>query len=373
MTVSIDELPDEVQALVEQATNSLQPISPSDALDRFLDWKKEETSPETITEYRRKLGHFCDFCERKDIDNLNELDGRLIHDYRRYRRVETAPQSAPLSPKTMRDDMYLFRDFIDYLEGIDGVPAGLSETIRIPDLDKDDGVRNISIAPDRVEEILAYLDQYEYASRAHVIWAFYAHTGRRPSGLHALDLKDLHLEADDPYIQLRHRPEETKLKNNYAGEGEVYISEDVARIFRDYIVKNRVEVGTDTGREPFLTSSHGRVSKSTMRKDIYRYSRPCVITGECPHDRDIDSCEAAQHDDDISKCPSSVPPYALRHGYITSKLTEKVPVEILTDRCDVSKPVIEKHYDERDETAKRELRQKVLEEIRAERDGGGYL
>jgi|APHM01.1.fsa_nt_gi Site-specific recombinase XerD len=136
MTVSIDELPDEVQTLVEQATESLQPISPSDGIDRFLDWKKEETSPQTITEYRRKLEHFSDFCQRRDIDNLNELDGRLLQDYRRYRRVETAPQSAPLSPKTMRDDMYLFRDFVDYLEGIDGVSAGLSETIRIPDLDK---------------------------------------------------------------------------------------------------------------------------------------------------------------------------------------------------------------------------------------------
>jgi len=35
--------------------------------------------------------------------------------------------------------------------------------------------------------------------------------------------------------------------------------------------------------------------------------------------------------------------------------------------------VIKKHYDERDEGEKRELRQEVFEEIREEQNGGGYL
>jgi len=110
-----------------------------------------------------------------------------------------------------------------------------------------------------------------------------------------------------------------------------------------------------------------------MRKYIYNYSRPCVIHGKCPHDRDIDSCEATQSGDHASKCPSSEPPYALRHGYITSKLRSGAPTEVISGRCDVSKKVIDKHYDERNEAEKRELRQSVFEDLRDEEKEGGYL
>lgn len=372
MSISLDELPSELKELVETAVEPLEPIGPEEAIERFLEHKREEIRTQTISEYRRKLGHFRQFCENRDIDNLNSLNGRLIHDFRRYRRVESSPQTEPLSAKTMRDDMYLIRDFIEFSEEIEAVSSGLSDKIRIPVLGKEDGVRNIDIDPQRVNQILNYLEQYEYATRAHVVWVFHTHTGRRPGGLYALDLDDLNLDQEDPYIELRHRSGETELKNGDDGETEIYISEDVAQIFQDYIERNRIDV-QDNGREPFLTSTHGRLSKSTMRRYVYKYSRPCKVTGECPHDRDIESCEAAESDDAASKCPSSRPPYALRHGYITSKLRDGVPTEVVGGRCDVSEEVIEKHYDERDDQEKRELREKIFEEIRDEQNGGGYL
>lgn len=373
MSVSLDELPSELQELVEAAVDSLEPIGPGEAIDRFLEYKEQEIRTQTVSEYRRKLNHFQQFCEKRGIDNLNDLNGRVLHDFRRYRRVESAPQTEPLSPKTMRDDMYLFRDFIAFLEEIEAVPTNLSNKIRIPELDEDDGVRNIDIAPDRVNKILNYLERYEYASRPHVVWVFHVHTGRRPGGLYALDLEDLNLDREDPYIELKHRPGETELKNGDAGETEIYISEEVARVFRDYIDQNRIDTVTENGREPFLTTTHGRLSKTTMRRYVYKFSRPCVVTGECPHDRDVESCEATGSDDAASKCPSSRPPYALRHGYITSKLRDGTPPEIIGGRCDVSEKVIERHYDERDEQEKRVLRQRIFEEVREGQNGGGYL
>lgn len=90
------------------------------------------------------------------------------------------------------------------------------------------------------------------------------------------------------------------------------------------------------------------------------------------HDKTPETCGAAQSADDASGCESSRPPYALRHEYISQRLQEGLPAHVLSDRCDVSEEIIEKHYDERDETEKRELRQQVLEEFQEERDGG-YL
>lgn len=373
MSGSLDQLPSELQELVKSAIDSLEPIEPEEAIEQFLEYKQQEIRTQTISEYDRKLDHFRQFCEKQGIDNLNDMTGRTVNDFRHYRRVESSSQNEPLSTKTMRDDMYLFRDFISFLEEIEAVPTDLSDKVRIPTLGKEDGVRNIDIDPERVNKILKYLERFKYASRAHVVWTFHVHTGRRPGGLYALDLNDLNLDQTNPYIELRHRSGETELKNGDAGETEIYISEEVAQVFEDYINKNRIDIVTDNGREPFLTTTHGRISKTTMRRYVYKFSRPCVVTGECPHDRDIESCDAADSDDAASKCPSSRPPYALRHGYITSKLRDGAPAEVIGDRCDVSEKVIEKHYDERNEQEKRELRQEVLEEIQDSENGGGYL
>lgn len=371
MSASVDNLPEEVQTLLNSYGKELKPLSPDEAIESYLQYR-HDLRPQTVSEYARKLDHFRTFCSIQGIDNVNDLDGRLINDFRHYRRTETVDRDEPLSPKTMRDDMYLFRDFLTHLAHIEAVSSDLPDRVEVPELDKNDGVRDIDIDPDRVDRILDYLERYEYATRPHVVWLFHTHTGRRPGGLYALDLEDVHVDTDDPHLEFHHRPGETELKKDEDGEGEVHLSYDVAEVFRDYIENNRVDVTTENDRQPFLTSTEGRLTKSTMRKYIYKYSRPCLITGDCPHSRDTNTCEAAQQPGSVSKCPSSKPPYALRHGYITSKRAEGVPLEIISGRCDVSAEVIEKHYDERDESEKRALRQKIFDEVRDQQDGGGF-
>lgn len=366
--------PDLLQRLVELTDDPLQPISPEEGIDRFLEHKETDIRPKTVAEYRRKLDNFRQFCEMRRIDNLNDFTGRQVDDYETWRRKDSPQQSDPLSPKTMRDEMYLLRDFFRYLERIDGLPRDFHEKVDIPKLGPGDGVRDVNMDPARVKHILDYLDTYQYASREHVVWAFYAHTGRRPGCLHSLDVQDLHLDCEDPYLEFRHRPEESSLKNDEGGEGQIGLSETVAQVFKDYVEKNRIEITTEAGREPFLSSRYGRLAKSTMRKYLYKWSRPCAIKEECPHDRDIESCEAANSTDVASKCPSSRPPYGLRHGYISQKRQEGVPGQVLSDRCDVSEEVIEKHYDERDDEQKREFRQRILKKAWEEQgEEGGYL
>lgn len=373
MSVSADDLHNALQEVIEENQQKLESMTPQKGVNQFLKQKETDVRSQTIAEYRRKLNHFLDFCEIEEIDNLNELNGRIVNDFKEYRRTESASQTEPLSSKTMRDDMYLFREFIGFLANIEAVSSDLQKKVSIPKMKKGDGIRDIDINSERVEKILTHLKKYDYASRAHVIWVLHVHTGRRPGGLYAIDLQDLFLDCDDPHIQIRHRECETELKNGKDGETEVHITDRVAQVIQDYIQNNRTKITTENGREPLLTSIHGRLSKTTMRKCIYKYTRPCAISGECPHDRDIDSCEATKTVDAASKCPSSRPPYALRHGYITSQLRNGTPAEIVSGRCDVSEKVIDKHYDERDEEEKRKLRQKVFEEIRKEQDEGGYL
>lgn len=373
MTDEFEDLPDKLKRYIESNTQTLEPLTPADGVEQFLTHKKTEIRPQTVDEYRGKLEHVLDYCDQNGIENLNDLTGRDIKDFAWYRREETGSQDGSLSAKTIRDDMYLLRDLLRYLGDIEAVPRDLYRKIDIPSLDDQDGVRDIHLERDRVEMILQHLRKYEYGSKEHATWKFFTDTGRRPGDLFALDLGDLYLEIDNPYIKLVHREGETELKNGENGETEISISSETAQAFKAYIEKKRIDVTTENGREPFLTSQYGRLSKMSIRKYVYQYSCPCVVTNECPHDRDISSCEAAQKVNQAYQCPSSEPPYALRHGYITAKRNDGVPIDVLTERCDASEPVIDKHYDERTEEEKRELRRQILEQVENERDtGGGY-
>ncbi|MFP8957645.1 integrase [Natrialbaceae archaeon A-CW3] len=314
-----------------------------------------------------------DFLEEQGIDDVRELDGRLLNDIAAWRRYESSDRVDELSAKTMRDEMYRLRDWIRHLEDIEAVKPGLSESVSIPELSDGDGVRDVDLDPERVKRILQYLDKYEYATFVHVVWVLAVRTGRRTSCLLALDCDDAHLEGNEPYLEFHHRQEtDTRLKNGAKSEGHVAISKDDAEIIVDFIENTRPDVTDDHGREPLLATQYGRASTSTIRRSIYKWSRPCTIGADCPYDRDPDACEATQSGDHASKCPSSRSPHALKHGYITEGRRRGVPLDVLSDRCDVSEDVIRQHYDETSEEERCKVRRQILDDHSSE-NGGGYL
>lgn len=359
--------PEELRWIAEHREASLEPLEPKVGVERFANSKTNITE-NTRNEYRRKLRFFLKYCELNEIENLNALSGRDIDGYRTWRREESSDQVDGLSPKTMRDEMYLFGDLVGYLESIEAVEDDLAEKVTIPDVSAEDEVRDIELPAERANRILNHLGKYQYASREHVVWLLHCEIGRRPGGMQSLDLDDYHPNGDDSYLAFRHRPTETRLKNAKNSEEDVSIHESVCEVLDDYIESSREDVVSDGGRRPLLTSKYGRLSKSSMRKYMYKWSRPCEISGECPHGRDIDECVAAGTSESASKCPSSCASYAIRHGYLTEMRRQRVPKALLSDRCDVSEEILEKHYDERSVEERREVRRDILNEI-----GGGYL
>lgn len=90
-------------------------------------------------------------------------------------------------------------------------------------------------------------------------------------------------------------------------------------------------------------------------------TRPCEYAGTCPHERDIDTCEARQGRQTASKCPDSTAPHSIRRGAITHFLQEETPAKVVSDRMNVGEDVIEKHYDSRIERQKMEQRRNYLD------------
>lgn len=206
----------------------------------------------------------------------------------------------------------------------------------------DDRVRSEKIDPEEADMILNYLDQFEYATMRHALFALLWDTGIRLGAARALDVDDFYPE--DNYIELRHRPEQdTPLKNQGHAEREVNLHTWVCDIIDDYIKMNHTGATDDYGRTPLFASRYGRTVRSNLRKHITRITRPCHYAGECPHGRDQQECEAKQDYNKASHCPSSVSPHPIRRGAITHWLNEGHRKELISERMDVSVDTLDEH------------------------------
>jgi integrase len=335
----------------------LEPITPDKAVQMYLDAKRGDLTAATLKGQKYRLKAFTDWCSEEGIENLNTLSGRDLYQYRIWRRDGKGEGRGPVKTVTLRGQLATLRSVLRFCGGIEAVPVDLWDTIELPTVTQDDDVSNTTLDPARAMEILEYFDTYQYASRDHVALLVLWRTGCRVGGLRALDLRDLDLNGDDPKLDgpgLRfvHRPETgTPLKNKTSGERWNRIDQYTAGVLRDYIDGPRDEVTDDESRSPLLTTTRGRVAVSTIRDGFYRYTRPCWRGEPCPHDRDLDECEATELVK-ASKCPSSRSPHDARSGRVTYLRREGVPRRVVKDELNASERVLDKHYDRRSEREK---------------------
>lgn len=106
------ELSNELQRVLQEFGPNLKPLSPDEAVQMFLANEKSELAPNTLDEYQRELIRFVDFCDENDVEDTTEFDGRVLHEFKIWRRDEAHDGEGSLSNKTMRDEMYLFRTLL---------------------------------------------------------------------------------------------------------------------------------------------------------------------------------------------------------------------------------------------------------------------
>ncbi|MUW14859.1 tyrosine-type recombinase/integrase [Halorubrum sp. CBA1125] len=333
--------------------SQLEPIAPAEAVELYFSHRRADLSEKTLQNQRYRLDTFTEWCDSEgDLDNLNELTGRDIHRYRSWRLDD-------VSKITVVGTLQTFRKFLEFAAAIDAVPEGMRERVHLPNVDPTEEADDTILEADRGREVLDYLDTFEYASRRHVTLAIMWHTGCRMGTVRALDVDDIDFDAR--CLDVRHRPESgTPLKNGWRAERSIALGEHYCEVIADYLEHNRPSVRDDYGREPLIASNQGRLSETAMRSDVYKVTRPCV-TGECPHDREPESCEAVDNYGEASKCPSSVSPHPVRRGSITKHLRDGTPQEIISERSNVTGEILEQHYDERTEREKMELRREHIE------------
>lgn len=340
-----------------QARN-LEPCTPERAIDWYLEHRHDEVRAATRRAHRSALSIFHDWTEETERTNMNDLSGRDLVAFKTWRKSET-----DINTVSLNGTLAVIQRFLRFCERIEAVAEGIAEKVPLPNVPPDEEVKNDVPEDDAVEAIREYYRQFEWASRPHVEFELVAEVGIRLGAVRAIDLEDF--DAGEEVISLRHRPESTDvygtpLKNGADGERLINIPPGLVALIEAYDTYNRDDVTDDFGRHPLFTTAKGRVSGSTVRRDFYKLSRPCEYANECPHEREIEECEAAQNANAM-ECPSSFSTHPLRKWSIMTQLDEGVPKELLSDRVDVSVPVLDKHYDQRSEERKSQRRREVLE------------
>lgn len=337
--------------------NELQPISPSEAVEFYLDNRADELSEKSLTNQRYRLKSFVEWCETAGIESMHQLGGRDLHKFRVWRSQGNGKDYDPVSKVTLNGILQTLRVFLEFCASIDAVESGLRERVLIPDLEHDEETADEMVSADYAEAVLEYMHRFEYASRDHVILGILWHTGMRLGSLRTLDVDDF--DSDRQCLWIRHRPETgTPLKNKHAAERAVAVGDSWEEIIQDYIDNNRHDVTDEHDRDPLITSSQGRLTQGPIRQTVYRWTRPCMIQ-DCPHDKNPETCEYMQAKQ-ASGCPSSRSPHAVRRGSITKHLRDGTPEQIVSDRMNVARETLEQHYDERTEHEKMETRREFL-------------
>jgi integrase len=304
--------------------------------------------------HESSLNHFLEWCEQESVEDMNELTGRMIERYINWRVMEAPDSVDKLSPKSEKTQIDITRKFIEHCAAIEAVPVRLHEKIQSPQLKQADEVREEMLEWGRIEDIIDYLNTYQYASRAHVIWTLLAETGMRIGALQSLDVGDF--DAERQVIQFRYRPESgTSLKNDIGSERTVaLIRDDTPKIIGDYIDKRRIAVADNHNRRPLITTKFGRIADSTLRKTVYKWSCPKELGQECSHEESMTTSSAW-------RCENNAYPHMLRRSAITHLLRNDVPLTTVSDRCDVSPAVIKTHYDGRSEQERATERRRIIE------------
>lgn len=326
-------------------------LDPTEAAELFIEDKASgDVADRTIYTYRQHLRYFTEWLagRERSVETVRDVTGLTLTQYK-----AAHPDYAH---GTLYNRLRTVREMLRWAASVGAHDRDVVEDI---ELERPQDVRNGTVEAEAAAEILETMDRYRYASREHVTFLFLWECGCRLGTIRAFDLQDYH--AEERYVEAVHRPEtDTPLKNNEGGERPISLAPEVSAVVEEYVERRREAVTDDAGREPLLTTANGRPALITLRTTVWSLTQPCWYGRDCPDGLDSDACDAAGSKRGSNGCPHNNSPHDIRRGRLTDYRRRDVPKHVISDRCDVSIPVLEEHYNTMTDEEKMEQRREYL-------------
>jgi site-specific recombinase XerD len=315
-------------------------ITVEEAYSRFEREKKGQLRKTTLDTYRYGVNKFREWMKVEGL-TLTDLDGWNVGEFGIWLRDEH-----DYSPSTIESYTKAARVFLKFLEKKGVVPGATAEAMPILTASKKDRRTDVEISPDRVRDILSVRRESHPANRNTIIFEL-EFQGLRCGEIHGLDCEDVQYwdEHDVAVIRLQDR-DRTPLKGGENHERIVRIPDDLHKRIQLYEKHHRYDVTESDGREPLITTTQGRMSRSSIKQMTYKLT--CPLT----HGLDGCSCVKPPNVDTASKCSKSVSPHPVRAAHITDLKDKGWSGEDIKDRCACNPDVQDLHYDRADEWGK---------------------
>jgi len=317
-------------------------LTPREAAERWISKLRADRKESTLSTYWYRIKRVVDFCEERDLSPLRELTPWGVDGFDVQFR-EKDPKKV-----TITHEYRTINDWLEWAETVGIAQEGISDVLEPPELAKKDEVSTDRIEFEVAEANLRALRSQPVkgglrASRYHALFELMWWTGARIAAIRGLDRRDVDL--DEGTVAFIHRPDTgTPIKQAFNPERKIGLPDPAVDALRDYVDHARVsDAYDDFHREPFLTTSQGRTAETTSRRWSKYASLPCQ-GGECPHERDPDSCDWNRLRG-ASDCPSSEGPHSVRSGAITNMRNKGWSLDDVAERVNTSPQRIKQHYD----------------------------
>lgn len=260
----------------------------------LLEWGGAETTadltPATIQDYRAWL-------VRQDRENPNGHGGQY-------------------SPSTVSTYIGAVKQFLKYCGKMGWIPRQNHKVLDHYSVGREHRKAKQQIRPERLSRIVDWYKDHEPYSRNTVILQILNETGMRKVGLRAIDRGDVAMnDSGQPVIKLENRPATGTALKEPEHARHVPIKKDLFDTIKQYDKDHRIAVKDDRGREPLLTTRHGRIGHTAIQNTVYVATCPkkTGVTVECG---DCD-CEGKPTTKTASQCEHSVGPHACRGAAVT--------------------------------------------------------
>lgn len=158
----------------DMTQTDLEPLAPQDALDWYLEHRRDSLRTATRRKHRSALGAFVEWTGEVGIDNLNDISGRQLMEFKTWRKTES-----DLTVVSLNGNLAILQRFLRFCENVDAVSEKVVDRVPLPNVPPDEEVDNWVPTDEAVKGIRSYFGQFEYASRRHAVFELIAEVGLR--------------------------------------------------------------------------------------------------------------------------------------------------------------------------------------------------